>query len=118
VIIGAMLIAMLFGPIIGIAMALAETDVRLLGRTLKAAIVGAICVLAIGCYGLFNVAPHDRQRGAQSNLPPCLLEFPLICIGLSATELLEFFLSDEVRRSARKCGVGCPFGCSLELNHE
>jgi hypothetical protein len=49
VIIGAMLIAMLFGPIIGIAMALAEADLRLLGRALKAEIVGAICVLAIGC---------------------------------------------------------------------
>ena len=49
VIIGAMLIAMLFGPILGIAMALAEADLRLLGRALVAEAVGAVCVLAVGC---------------------------------------------------------------------
>src|SRR5260370_41925968 len=48
VIIGAMLIAMLFGPIVGIAMALAETDLRLLGRSLVAEFVGAVCVVAVG----------------------------------------------------------------------
>src|SRR5260370_40114683 len=49
VIIGAMLIAMLYGPLLGIAMALAEADLRLLGRALVTEVVGAICVLAIGC---------------------------------------------------------------------
>ena len=48
VIIGAMLIAMLFGPILGIAMALAEADLRLLGRALVAEVVGAVCVVAVG----------------------------------------------------------------------
>lgn len=46
VIIGAMLIAMLYGPILGIAMALAEADTRLLGR-------------AMGC------------RSCWSNMRPC-----------------------------------------------
>src|SRR6478672_9589017 len=49
VIIGAMLIAMLFGPIVGIAMALAEADLRLLRRTLAAEVVGAACVVGVGC---------------------------------------------------------------------
>jgi uncharacterized membrane protein len=48
VIIGAMLIAMLFGPIVSIAMAHAEADLRLLGRALVAEFVGAVCVLAVG----------------------------------------------------------------------
>jgi uncharacterized membrane protein len=45
VIIGAMLIAMLFGPIIGIAMALAETDLRLLGRAFKSGKLGPYAYL-------------------------------------------------------------------------
>src|SRR5271167_2508600 len=48
VIIGAMLVAMLFGPIVGIAMALAEADLHLLRSSLAAEIAGASCVLAIG----------------------------------------------------------------------
>jgi uncharacterized membrane protein len=48
VIIGAMLIAMLFGPIVGIALGLAEGNMRLLGRSLLSEITGAACVLLIG----------------------------------------------------------------------
>ena len=40
-----MLIAMLFGPIVGIAMALSEADMRLLRRALAAEVVGAACVV-------------------------------------------------------------------------
>src|SRR5271169_1338852 len=48
VIIGAMLIAMLFGPIMGIAMSLVEADLHLPGRSPAAEIVGVACVLAVG----------------------------------------------------------------------
>src|SRR5215472_1460955 len=47
VIIGAMLIAMLFGPMVGIAMGLAEANLSLLGRSLSSEFVGAVWVLAI-----------------------------------------------------------------------
>jgi disulfide bond formation protein DsbB len=68
VIIGAMLIAMLFGPIIGIAMALAETDLRLLGRALKA-----------GSWG--HMRTCDRllqpfQRGTSRSAARCSIELP------------------------------------------
>jgi uncharacterized hydrophobic protein (TIGR00271 family) len=48
VIIGAMLIAMLFGPIVGIAMGLAEANLPLLGRSFVSEIAGIAWVLAIG----------------------------------------------------------------------
>jgi len=48
VIIGAMLIAMLFGPIVGIALGLAEGNLSLLGRSLLSEIAGVGWVLAIG----------------------------------------------------------------------
>ena len=57
VVIGAMLIAMLFGPIVGIALGLAEGNLRLLGRSLVAEIAGALSVLAIG-YGVGAVGSH------------------------------------------------------------
>src|SRR5215467_7893321 len=47
VIIGAMLIAMLFGPMIGIAMGLAEANLYLLGRSLFSDFVCAAWLLAI-----------------------------------------------------------------------
>src|SRR6516164_6803854 len=48
VIIGAMLIAMLFGPIVGIALGLAEANMPLLGRSLLSEIAGVIWVLILG----------------------------------------------------------------------
>jgi hypothetical protein len=48
VIIGAMLIAMLFGPILGIALGLAEADMRLVGRSFVSEVVGVLWVLVIG----------------------------------------------------------------------
>jgi uncharacterized membrane protein len=47
VIIGAMLVAMLLGPIVGIVLGLAEANVTLLGRSLVAEVVGMIWVLSI-----------------------------------------------------------------------
>jgi len=46
VIIGAMLIAMLYGPIVGIALGLAEANLHLLRAALLAEVVGAVLVLA------------------------------------------------------------------------
>jgi uncharacterized hydrophobic protein (TIGR00271 family) len=63
VIIGAMLIAMLFGPIVGIALALAEGDLRLLGRSLLSEIAGAAWVLAIG-YGV-GLASRSMSLGTE-----------------------------------------------------
>jgi uncharacterized hydrophobic protein (TIGR00271 family) len=48
VIIGAMLIAALIGPIQGMAMALAEADLRLLRMSLTAEVMGAALVLVLG----------------------------------------------------------------------
>ncbi len=48
VVIGAMIIAMLLGPIMGLALALVDGDVGLLRRALMAEVVGAALVLAIG----------------------------------------------------------------------
>jgi uncharacterized hydrophobic protein (TIGR00271 family) len=48
VIIGAMLIAALLGPIQGLAMALAESDLKLLRVSLTAEVVGATLVLVLG----------------------------------------------------------------------
>src|SRR5215471_15048739 len=48
VIIGAMLVAMLYGPLVGIALGLAEARMSLLGRSLVSEITGAAWVWAIG----------------------------------------------------------------------
>lgn len=48
VIIGAMLIAMLYGPIVGVALGLAEADLPLLARSLVSEMAGAAWVWAIG----------------------------------------------------------------------
>ena len=47
-IIGAMLIAMLYGPIVGVALGLAEARLPLLARSLVSEIAGAVWVWAIG----------------------------------------------------------------------
>lgn len=81
VIIGAMLIAMLFGPIIGVAMALAEADLRLLGRALKAELVGAICVLAISC--LIGISTRHLTIGSEilNRTAPNLLDLLIALAG-------------------------------------
>ena len=81
VIIGAMLIAMLYGPILGIAMALAEADLRLLGRALVAEVVGAICVLAIG--GVIGLSTRNLVVGSEilNRTAPNLLDLLIALVG-------------------------------------
>ena len=57
VIIGAMLIAMLYGPIVGVALGLAEASLPLLARSLVSEIAGAAWVWAIG----YAVGAASRQ---------------------------------------------------------
>lgn len=81
VIIGAMLIAMLFGPILGIAMALAEADLRLLGRSLVAEAVGAVCVLAVGC--VIGYSTRHLVIGSEilNRTAPSLLDLLIALVG-------------------------------------
>jgi len=81
VIIGAMLIAMLFGPIVGISMALAEADLRLLGRAIVAEAVGAVCVLAVGL--LIGISTHHLVIGSEilNRTAPGLLDLLIALVG-------------------------------------
>ena len=81
VIIGAMLIAMLFGPIVGIAMALAEADLRLLGQALVAEFVGAACVLAVGL--LIGFSTRQLVIGSEilNRTAPSLLDLLIALVG-------------------------------------
>ena len=80
VIIGAMLIAMLFGPIVGIALGLAEGELPLLGRSLVSEIVGVAWVLAIGF--IVGVLSHRLPLGNEilSRTSPNLLD---LSVGLA-----------------------------------
>lgn len=81
VIIGAMLIAMLFGPIVGIALGLAEADMPLLGRSLVSEIAGAAWVFAIG-YGV-GTASHQISIGSEilSRTSPTILDLLIGVVG-------------------------------------
>src|SRR5271167_1719567 len=81
VIIGAMLIAMLFGPIVGIAMALAKADLRLLSGALVAEAVGAVCVLAVGC--LIGLVTRHLTIGSEilGRTAPNLLDLLIALVG-------------------------------------
>src|SRR5271167_2735253 len=81
VIIGAMLIAMLFGPIVGIAMALAEADLRLLTRALVAEVVGVVCVLAVGL--LIGFSTRHLVIGSEilNRTAPGLLDLLIALVG-------------------------------------
>lgn len=81
VIIGAMLIAMLYGPIIGIAMALAVADLRLLGRALLTEVVGAACVLAVGCLIGFSTPHLVIGSEILSRTAPDLLDLLIALVG-------------------------------------
>jgi uncharacterized hydrophobic protein (TIGR00271 family) len=81
VIIGAMLIAMLFGPVVGFGLGLAEGNMPLLGRSLLSELVGAASVLAIGyIVGLagFNL-PLGGEVLARSS--PNLLDLLIALVG-------------------------------------
>ena len=81
VIIGAMLIAMLFGPIVGVALGLAEANLPLLGRSLLAEIAGAGWVLAIG-YGI-GMATRELSIGSEilSRTSPSILDLLIGLVG-------------------------------------
>src|SRR5271165_4286852 len=98
VIIGAMLIAMLFGPILGIAMALAEADMRLLSRGLVAEVVGAVCVLAVGC--AVGLSTRHLVIGSEilNRTAPILLDLLIALVGgiAGAFALLSSSLSSVI----------------------
>jgi len=79
--VGHMLIAMLFGPILGIAMALAEADMRLLGRALVAEFVGAVCVLAVGCAVGFSTRHLVIGSEILNRTAPILLDLLIALVG-------------------------------------
>ena len=81
VIIGAMLVAMLFGPLMGIALSLAEADIRLLARSLVSEIVGVILVLTIG-YGL-GMASRRLSIGSEilSRTSPTVIDLLIGLVG-------------------------------------
>lgn len=80
-IIGAMLIAMLYGPIVGIGLGLAEADLQLLGRSLFAEIVGAAFVLASGL--LIGMASRDLVIGSEilGRTSPSMVDLLVALVG-------------------------------------
>ncbi|MCW2286772.1 putative hydrophobic protein (TIGR00271 family) [Rhodoblastus acidophilus] len=84
VIIGAMLIAMLYGPILAIGLALAELDASLLARALISEIAGVAWVLAIGILiGLVHwKIPLSDQLLARTK--PNLLDLMIALVGGAA----------------------------------
>jgi uncharacterized hydrophobic protein (TIGR00271 family) len=76
-----MLVAMLFGPLIGIALALAEADIRLLGRSLVSEIVGVMLVLTIG-YAL-GMASRSLSIGSEilSRTSPTVIDLLIGLVG-------------------------------------
>jgi uncharacterized hydrophobic protein (TIGR00271 family) len=81
VIIGAMLIAMLYGPIIGIALELAEANLQLLRRALLAEVAGAVVVLAAGL--LIGVSSRDLTIGSEiiGRTSPSLVDLLIALVG-------------------------------------
>jgi uncharacterized hydrophobic protein (TIGR00271 family) len=81
VIIGAMLIAMLYGPIVGIALGLAEANLHLLRRALLAEVVGAVLVLAAGL--LIGVSTRDLTIGSEilGRTAPSLVDLLIALVG-------------------------------------
>ena len=81
VIIGAMLIAMLFGPIVGIALGLAEADMALLGRSIVSEVIGAAWVLVIA-YGI-GLVFRDLPIGSEvlSRTSPGTLDLLIALVG-------------------------------------
>jgi uncharacterized hydrophobic protein (TIGR00271 family) len=81
VIIGAMLIAMLYGPIIGIALGLAEANMDLLRRALLAEAAGAVLVLAAGV--LIGLSSRDLIIGSEilARTSPSLVDLLIALVG-------------------------------------
>jgi uncharacterized hydrophobic protein (TIGR00271 family) len=81
VIIGAMLIAMLYGPIVGIALGLAEANLHLLRRALLAEVLGALLVLAAGL--LIGISTRDLTIGSEilGRTSPNLVDLLVALVG-------------------------------------
>lgn len=81
VIIGAMLIAMLYGPIVGIALGLAEANLHLLRSALLAEVVGAVLVLAAGL--LIGISTRDLTIGSEilGRTSPSLVDLSIALVG-------------------------------------
>src|SRR5580704_12658753 len=81
VIIGAMLIAMLYGPIVGIALGLAEANLHLLRGALLAEAVGALLVLVAGL--LIGASTRDLTIGSEilSRTSPSLVDLLIALVG-------------------------------------
>jgi uncharacterized hydrophobic protein (TIGR00271 family) len=81
VIIGAMLIAMLYGPIVGIALGLAEANLSLLGRSLLSEGAGAAWVWAIGF--AVGAAGRNIPIGSEilSRTSPTILDLLIAFVG-------------------------------------
>src|SRR6516164_2579158 len=81
VIIGAMLIAMLFGPIVGIALGLAEANMPLLGRSVVSEVVGVIWVLILGY--ILGTATRSLSIGSEilSRTSPTVLDLLIGLVG-------------------------------------
>jgi uncharacterized hydrophobic protein (TIGR00271 family) len=81
VIIGAMLIAMLYGPIVGIALGLAEANLLLLRRALWAEVVGALLVLGAGL--LIGISTRDLTIGSEilGRTSPNLVDLLIALVG-------------------------------------
>jgi uncharacterized hydrophobic protein (TIGR00271 family) len=81
VIIGAMLIAMLYGPLVGIALGLAEANLLLLGRSLLTEVSGAVWVVAIGY--VVGVATRNLTLGTEiiARTSPNILDLSIGLVG-------------------------------------
>jgi uncharacterized hydrophobic protein (TIGR00271 family) len=81
VIIGAMLIAMLYGPIVGIALGLAEADLGLLSRSLVTEVVGAALVVVAGL--TIGLSTRDLIIGSEiiSRTSPSLVDLLIALVG-------------------------------------
>src|SRR5271166_4948441 len=108
VIIGAMLIAMLFGPIVGIALGLAEADMALLGQSLVSEVIGAAWVLVIA-YGI-GLVFRDLPIGSEilSRTSPGTLDLLIALVGglAGASAQLWFLVGwwpDQSGRASRWC---------------
>jgi uncharacterized hydrophobic protein (TIGR00271 family) len=76
-----MLIAMLYGPIVGIALGLAEANLRLLGRSFLSEIVGAALVLAAGW--VIGISTRDLTIGSEilGRTSPNLIDLLIALVG-------------------------------------
>ena len=81
VIIGAMLIAMLLGPIQGVALALAEADMAGFVRALRSEVAGVVWVLLIGA--IVGIASRDLPIGSEilSRSKPTILDLGVALAG-------------------------------------